>query len=329
MKSSPHIIEAWQRGSAGPKKQISAIRLRALYESLARHLFSQYEPTKKLSSRVSRDFLIRLDNWLECFSSEDERWTAFRSIEYVFFAGQQEFEELYRCAMEHKVVPWLLEVAGIDIFSADAEKNIAHELEGCWPCPVTDSLRINSFLHVTGLPGQGLRPDWLSLRSLGSKERIASYVKMKKIEYLVLLEDFVGSGGQVCRALEFAAEAFDGPIILIPLIVCAPGDRAITDAVAKIGRKDISYRPVLVLDDACLVGEDYIAGEPKLFAGLREAIKSGYKSIGCDLDGGAFGWEGVGSLAVLYSNCPNNSPPIFHHQCSSWKPIFPRSIREF
>lgn len=309
-------------------RSIQASKLRGLYETLAIQLFQQFEPTKKISNRVSREFMVRLNDWLELFTDEEDMWIAFKCIEYIFFAGHQEFEELYRCALENTIKPWLVDTAQIDIFSSDAGTQLDLELQATWPCPVTDSLRINGFLHVTGLKGQSLRPDWISMRAFSSQEKIKAYQTKEGIKYLVLIEDFVGSGGQLARALKFAAEVFDGPIIVIPLIICAPGDRKIKELLKVSTKKNIQYSPITVLSDDCLISDKPNLGEPKFFTSLRKAMKFGYDQMRSELDGEEYGWKKTGSLVVMYSNCPNNTPPIFHHQTSTWKPLFPRSDRE-
>ncbi len=322
-------IECWQRegSSSDPDRALHAIRLRGLYESLANQLYHQYEPTKAFSNRISRDFLTRVEDWLSCFKHDQDRWAAFRSIEYLFFAGQYEFEEIYRYTVENIIIRWLVEITSLDIFSPKANQQIRKELKACWPCPVTDSLRINGFLHVTGFAGKGLRPDWMSLSALGDPKKIDAYKNKNCIKYLVLLEDFVGAGGQICRALKFAATAFSGPILVVPLIVCAPGDQAIKNVIGTLGRSNIDYRPAVVLDDTCLVRSTPVDGEPRLFKQLRHTMKEGYDIMQKSLDGAEYGWKGVGSLVVMYSNCPNNTPPIFHYASARWKPLFPRSAR--
>lgn len=309
-------------------RSVNVSKLRGLYETLATQLFHQFEPTKKISERVSRDFMVRLNDWIEHFENDEDRWVAFKSIQYIFFVGQYEFEELYRCAVENKIKPWLIDLIDLDIFSEHACATLDLELDKCWPCPVTDSLRINGFLHLTGLKGQSLRPDWLSMKQFSTSEKIKTYQARENIKYLILIEDFVGSGGQLCRALKFASENFDGPIILVPLVVCAPGDRKIKTTLLELNNKKITYRPVTVLGDDCLITEAPTLGEPKLFSQLRKVLKAGYDMMNTNLDGEEYGWKKTGSLIVLYSNCPNNTPPIFHHHTSTWKPLFPRSDRE-
>lgn len=331
MDTSLSIIESFQRVEhhQDPSRASRAIQLRALYETMAEHLFHQYEPTKMASRSSSRAFMIRLNEWLSCFSSDEDRWAAFRSIEYLFFAGNEEFEELYRFAYENIVKPWVADRIELDIFAPDASVLLSNELECIWPCPITDSLKINSFLHITGLGGKGIRPDWYSLRLLADPHKIENYRNKQKIKYLLLLEDFSGSGMQVIKSLKFAAKNFNGPILLVPLLVCEPGDKLIRETISAMKNVDVSYSPVSIITEQCLIKETPAPGEPKLFSPLRSAIKSGFSSMTAKPDGGAFGWEDVGSLVALYSNCPNNTPPIYHFTCETWKPLFPRSVREF
>lgn len=317
-------IDAWIRDA---QRGDRTFRLKQLYELQAEFLFNQYEPVKASPSEGVQPFLSRLDRWVQSFDDPQDQWAAFSTLQYFFFVGQREVEEMYRCAIHHIVLPWLVECGNIDIFANDADQLIQSELERCWPCPVTDSLRINGFLHRTGFPGQDLRPDWLSLRTLGCVEKINQYASKNNIEYLALFEDFVGSGSQCARAVKFALQAFKGPILLTPLVVCSPGD----DVLRKIetgsdGR--LRYSPVVVLDSSCLVRPDSNLDEPKSFEALRSAMANGYKAMGLRLSGEQFGFSQVGALYASYSNCPNNTPPIYHATSNAWRnPLFPRERR--
>jgi len=280
------------------------------------------------STGASREFLDRVDRWLDGFPDDKTRWTAFCSIQYLFFAGQNEFDEMYRYAAENILKPWLVDVGNIDIFDSQHSKSLDDELGACWLCPVTDSLRINGFLHVTRIKGTGIRPDWKSLSLLGAEDRIRAYVEKKKIKRLVLIEDFVGSGRQIDSVLSFATKVFAGQILVVPLIVCADGDRLLSERAAVVPDGRVTYRPVVVISDQCLVGQDATPGEPELFKLLRVALSAGYRRIKRKTEGGEFGYGLTGSLVVLYSNCPNNTPPVYHSSSKSWSPLFPRSNRE-
>jgi len=323
MERPSSAIDDWIRS----EKSSAAVNLKRLYELQAEFLFDQYEPIQATPSENGLPFIDRLDRWLSCFDDQNHRWTAFNTLKYLFFAGQDETEEMYRCAIHHSLTRWLIDKSNIDIFDSRANELLADEMKACWPCPITDSLRINSLLHRTGLPGQSLRPDWLSLKQFGDPQKIAAYVTRKSIRYLVLLEDFVGSGSQCERATRFALNNFDGPILLIPLVICAPGNTVLKNLEAEAHGK-LTVNPVIILTNDCLVSQNPNPGQPKSFPDLRLAMAGGYKKIGLDLDGEEFGHGYVGSLYSSYSNCPNNAPPIFHQASEAWPhALFPRKTR--
>ncbi|GGC76700.1 phosphoribosyltransferase-like protein [Vreelandella lutescens] len=330
MDSELSVIEKLERSMEFDKdRPMKAGALRALYETLAEHLYHQYEPTRGSSNaRLSRDFIVRLNEWLKCFRSEEDQWIAFKSIEYFFFAGQSEFDELYRCAFDHVIKPWIIDENNIDIFSAESTGILNQELAKIWPCPISDSLRINSFLHLTGLKGQSLRPDWMSLNSLGDPGKIKDFCDKENLKYLVLIEDFIGSGGQAARLLNFALSVFNGPILIIPLVICAQGDKKIRGKLEAIGRANVKYQPVTIVPEVCMVTEELQTQQPAFFDQLRVVLKNGYNIINQKMDGEEYGWKKTGSLIVLYSNCPNNTPPIYHKVTDSWNPVFPRFDRE-
>lgn len=283
--SDQSIIDSWIQSTIDRSQQ--TVHLKQLYELQAEFLFNQYEPTKASPSDAGMSFIKRLDRWISSFDNAEDQWNAFRSLRYFFFIGLQETEELYRCAVQHKVLPWLSDVADLDIFSDNFSLLLNEEINHIWPCPVTDSLRINSLLHRTNLNGQSLRPDWLSLKQLGDCEKIQAYVKKKEIKYLVLFEDFSGSGSQCKRAVEFALKAFHGPILLIPLVICSPGDQALRD-IALQAKDRLSYAPVVVINADCLIQATPVIAEPASFSGLRNAMLNGYKKGGFSLHGEAY-----------------------------------------
>lgn len=318
-----NIISSWEmRGKKG------AARLRALYEFLYSHLYFQYEPSKRSAPTSSAHFVARIEDWLAGLKDENDRWAAFRSIEYLFFAGVDEFSELYRVACDQIIIPWAIDLERIDIFNPNASEKVAEAITKTWVCPVTDSLRINSFLHLTGIAGKPHRPDWHSLSQLGDVRKIKRFVAQRKIERLVLLEDFSGSGRQFSEALKFASRAFDGEILAIPLIVCHPGDRKIRSEINSLRSKRIKYVPVTIIPESCLVSPNPVPSEPKLFTPLRKALLESYQVMGRpNINGKQHGYSEVGSMVALYSNCPNNTPPMFHKNTKHWKALFPRANR--
>jgi hypothetical protein len=318
-------IDEWIQSTIDRTHQTTA--LKRLYDLQSVFLFNQYEPVKASTEDSAATFAHRIDRWLSCFKNEKDKWAAYSSLKYFFFVGQSETEEMYRCAVHEKLLPWLTDLNKLDIFSDDFESKLDKEIDRSWICPATDSLRVNSLLHRTGLKGKSLRPDWLSLSKLGSPERIAQYVKSEKIKYLAIFEDFVGGGSQSSRATEYALQVFSGPILFVPLVICQPGHELLS-AVASKHAGRLSYEPVVVIGTDCLVADTPTVGEPLSFNDLRTAMQNGYATMGMQLDGGAYGYGGVGSLVTSYSNCPNNTPPIYHASSSTWPhAIFPRQTR--
>jgi hypothetical protein len=325
MEEGQSIIDEWI--TSGEVRGSLTHDLKKIYELQAKFLFKHYEPFKGSREREGGEFIRRVDRWLTSFTDPDDRWSAFNSLRFFLFVGPEETAELYRVAVETGLKRWLVDTAGIDIFDECVDLAIEQAIQSCWPCPVTDSLRINSLLHITGLSSKDLRPDWYSLRKLGDSVAINQYVADNSIKYLALFEDFVGSGGQCMRTIKYALDTFNGPIFFSPLVICSPGDEKLRELErSSAGR--LSYRPIVVLTADCLVQKSPHANEPKSFSALRKALRTGYEQIDEILDGEEYGWKGVGCLYSSYSNCPNNTPPIFQHQNANWKnPIFPRLKR--
>ena len=316
------IFEDWIREITEPSLREKLLELRQRYEFLSENLFSQYEPTKKATRRSQFEFMARLDQWLSQLQTDEQRRVAFRSIEYLFFAGVEEFEELYRCALE-EVERWLMEVNSLDPF--DSGSTIQKELRFTWFCPITDSLRINSFLHVTGISGSTFRPDWLSMRRFATNSEVLGHIADHKIKYLVLLEDFIGSGRQARKVLKYASSLLNIPILVVPLIICAPGMKRISDFANK--ESSVSVRPIVVLPKNCLVSLKQASGEPLLFEDLRGVMQSHYQQLPKRRLNGEYGFQQVGSMVVTYSNCPNNTPPLYHQAPPGESALFPRLAR--
>lgn len=322
-------IDEWMVGELGRARMTAQIHhVLSLQEAL---LFSTYQPYRAATRDSVTPFALRLREWLHQFEDDSHRWSAFHSLRYFLFVGEQETYEMYRYLFERVVSPWLADVAKVDIFSSAHESAMASALQSCWPCPVTDSFRIGDFLHITGWSGQTLRPDWRSMKRLADVHKIREYCDKNEIKYIALFEDFVGSGNQVKAALEFALSSHDGPILFAPMVVCKPGHEKMK-ALEKSAVARLKYSPVLVLENEHLVQQSPTRGEPPFFSGLRLALKASFELMRTsrtpDYES-AFGFKGVGSLYASYGNCPNNTPPAYHRTCESWPTaLFPRIERE-
>lgn len=326
MQSFEQQLSSWklQSGFGG-----EARRLETMWEFLAEHLFNDYEPDAALKGH-SPVFRRRLGAWIDGCAQEEDRRTLFRLVDHLVFIGRHEMVALQQSALRSKVIPWLIEQVGIDPMDPDYDAQVAKALRATIFCPLTDSMRINAFFHVNGLVGQRLRPDFSSLAKLGDVKKVKEHLAADETKYLVLLEDFVGSGNQVSDALEFAALQLGVPVAAVPLVICHTGDERIGHLSSTL--QNLHYAPVLVLAQHLFVHQHPLGGEPPYFGDLRQTINATQRQVlgrrarrSTHLT--AYGRDSTGGLVVLYSNTPNNSVLLLHQATESWRPLFRRSGR--
>ena len=294
-------------------------------EHLAEELYSEYEPTKG----PYPEFWTRLEAWLDNLSEPDQK-VLFKSLRHLFFIGDRELDNLYRVAFNEAVPMWLMDLLGLDFDHPNLEVEIQKGLDATWFCPLTDSMRINAFYHLNHISGFDHRPDWTSLTALGSPVKIEAYLTANKIERIVLLEDFVGSGSQVAKAVRFAATLPAArPVLVLPLVLCPAGLTTFNALTAA--HTNLACKPILNLHRFDFVSASAIAGEPTLYSDIRQVAATAYAKITMSPSAtqlyGAFGFADTGGLVVLSTNCPDNSVPFIHFQCETWNALFPRASR--
>jgi hypothetical protein len=301
-------------------------------EFLEKHSFRDYHPT----IGPYPPFFSRLKKWLENLSGEEDQKIFFRLVPEIFFLGSDEFISLYRTAFNEIVIQWTIDVASLKITEQDFHDLLEREIQRTWFCPITDSMHISDFCHVNNIEGISYRPDWRSLTKFGDKSKITDYMKKNGFERIVLLEDFVGSGGQLSGtdtvgsgspklgAVDFAA-SLPGtpPILVIPLVICPVG--------YKLGKQiekkcpSVTFSPVYILSPDLMLTSTPSPNEMEIFAHLRDLVLRIQRQNGFPYD--PFGFCGTGAIFVMYTNCPDNTLPIIHFKSDQWQPLFPRSSR--
>ena len=195
-------------------------------------------------------------------------------------------------------------------------------------------MKINSFYHVNNItPRFEFRPDWKGLNKFASEKKVRESIKKKDIKYLVLLEDFVGSGTQMKSAVEFALKfKSEINVLTIPLIVCPDGVRE--GLKLKKNNSRLDFAPVLELPQSMFVRKTPATSENYIVPLMRALVNDLYtkdKGILKSYVGkpyNPFGFKGTGGLVVMHTNCPNNSLPLLHQKYNNaWEPLFPRSER--
>ena len=287
---------------------------------LGRRLYSDYEPN------AYSTFDEQFGKWIENVEDEADKKTLFELLEYLFFVGRREFEALCRAAFTGPISRWIIDSESIDVAAADAVSKITAAVKDTWFCPVTDSMRINAFLKLNRIEGKQHRPDWRSLTEFGDPRKIKAYMDTNELKRLVLLEDFVGSGTQMKNTAEFAASCFDSlPVLLCPLVCCPGGVETGEKLAARF--ENFVFEPILRISGHTILRETAGNDEPAVFARVRTLIASEKKRWLKTNREKPYGFEDVGALVVMYSNCPNNTLPIIHNNSSKWKALFPRIRR--
>ncbi len=301
-------------------------------EYLANKRFHEYHPTVG----PYPDFRTRLKYWINNTSDEAYQKILFELVPRIFFVGSFEFNALYRAAFNGPILRWLVEVLNVQLSPSTLNNDISKAIGETWFCPITDSMQIAAFHHVNNIEGKDYRPDWRSLQRFGSPERIRDYMNNEGLQRLVLIEDFVGSGSQIERTLDFVASALPSPsqILVAPLIICPRGNNAFVRIAARYN--NLSFKPVLILNESEFVVEvprsghdedDFIRSVRRLIVDAYSLVSGGEASDDGKKPYGPFGYARTGAMLVMYTNCPDNSLPIIHNRSQTWSPLFPRSSR--
>jgi len=321
-KRLSRLLQDWALRDWGPETEIFLDQDAVQY--LGRKVYDDYEP-----SQFDR-FEDRLDRWLHNVEDDGDQLTLFHLLSHLFFIGRAEFESLSRAAYHGPILRWLVEQLSVNIVDPDAMAVLNGGVERTWFCPITDSMRINSFLKVNQLSGKSHRPDWRSLRKFADAGKVLEFVATSGIDRIVLLEDFVGSGTQMRSVVRFAAGLSpDLQILVCPLVTCPAGNEVglqLSEAYANV-----AYEAVMQIAPGMLIKPDPQPGEPPLFATVRDLITRVRERLSEPEPDPAsqryHGFKGTGAVVAMYSNCPNNTLPIIYDENGAWHALFPRIKR--
>lgn len=313
------LVEQWLLEETPETADLEEVQKLTAY--LSEKLYEDYEPCQ------FERFDDRLDSWLSNLDDDADRKTLYLLLKQIFFVGRREFESLCRAAFHGPITRWLLDCAGIALDDPDIVAKFRAATDETWFCPITDSMRINAFFKVTGVNGRDLQPDWRSLRKFGDAAKIRDFFDRESVKRLVLLEDFVGTGTQMSKAIEFAA-ALDPEmqILVCPLIICPEGlDKAAT---LLNGRHNLQFGPVLSLPASMFVKSKARTTDQASYLAVRDLIERTAARLSAKTgQHTTHGFEDSGATIVLYSNCPDNTLPIIHETADDWRPLFPRIQR--
>ena len=326
-------------------------RLSVILENLRyleRTKFNSYLPTRY--SRHPATFSERFYRWLTnpSLTSAQQR-DLFEFAYHIAFFSFDDFAALFQSAFSGPICRWCMSQAGLRMDQPDWQTKLDEErFDLTWFCPVTDSLLISVFHHVNEIEGKNRKPAFSDLKHLGDensdieKNKIHKHIRAKKYRRLVLLEDFVGTGGQSFKTVEWAVRTLRIPVLFCPMIICPEGAAKYRDLQATIRREqaanpdlpDFDFIPVFEMSGDCFVHSADNSPESLFMriCTLAEEIHTRLSESQQHCKEGPLGYWNEdspqkGATVVMFSNTPNNSLPLLHHSAESWSPLFPRVAR--
>ena len=295
-------------------------------------------------------FETRLEKWLDNLTDQNDQRKLFELVPNLFFLGPGEFKALYRASFQEIILNWLIDLRSIDIASPKISQELQSVIKKTWFCPATDSMDIAAFCHVNRVIGLPDRPPWRYLAKFGDLAKIRDYIKGNGIEQIVILEDFIGSGSQFLGTDEkekkkqrtilqtLKAIGHSCKVLILPLIACQEGVDKINESAQKEGCDWIECNAAFILSEVCFLPEDI--SSPSIqsrIAKMNDKERTNFSELHLLVEKiglqhefrySSFGYNGTGSLVVLYTNCSDNTLAIIHEDIhSSWSSLFPRTSR--
>jgi len=330
------LVQVWDSEDVDVEARI--LGQRQLYGSMLRqirfhadHRYWHFAPTYF----GGPDFYDRLYAWLSNPDlSTEQQQLLFRLVLELNFVDRDDILALYRSAYTGPIVRWLIDSVGVQFDGqGDVETAVRDAAGKTWFCGVTDSMDIAQFHHVNHLVGHDQRPAWRALRRFGAPERISDYIERRGIRRVVLLEDYVGSGTQAAGPVKFAVDSLcpKVPVLFVPLLCSEVGAKRFSGMEGD--GTGFTFAPLYLVSERMHLRREAIAEEAAVYGDIRGVVMETFAAVRQPFPPedtaieDAFGFGGVGSLVVLYSNCPNNTLPLVWHEAPRWKPLFARVAR--
>ncbi len=333
------LLREWCQNVNFAADKLSA--LKSDIEFLGSNLFNEYLPTK---NGPEGDFSVRLAKWIGSAQTEADQQTMFILLRYLFFVGSEDLDAAYRTAYSKHVMEWLISKLGLNVLASDAETTLKEALGSTRYTAITDSFNLAKFVQMNNLHGHSVRYTWESQMVTNAngvpgwdsdafRTTVMLHGTVHEKRYLVLMEDFVGSGSQARKALTLAQALpiQDLQILFCPLIICPEGARMAR--LLQSMHANFTFSPVLELGENGFISQHPLASENKDFDRIRQCLVRLYPSVTGPnrgpQDWGEFGFKNTGAIVVKYDNCPDNSLPLLHRSgYEHWKPLFRRTSRE-
>lgn len=328
------IEKSWDLKDIESRSPHQLLELIRFYEAFRFHYYSSF-------CDDSLCFEQHLDAWLRNYSdhsiqpgsSLEEKKNNIKQdliyllsyITHISFITPTEIKAISLTAYKEHIQPWLINKHNLSLFSLDLKERLHAITKHTMFCSITDSMNISEFIHVNNLEGASFRP---SLRSeLASEDGIKSFThKLKDIQQIIVLEDFVGTSTQSKSILE-NLHRIGIPILFTPLIMLESG----MTALQSLTNEFFSISPVILVPTKHAIQEFYTDGEPSWHDTIRKASCKLLEQKANEIskkyrDTHILGYKKGGESIVLHTNCSNNSICLLHCDIGN-HPIFPRVSR--
>lgn len=313
---------------------------------LERVKFQPFVPT--LYSKHPISFMERFHAWLNNpgLSAKQQR-DLFEFAYHIAFLSFDDFASLFQNAFSGPITRWCMNKGEIRLNQPNwADRLDDERFKKTWFCPITDSLLISVFHHVNEIENKNRKPAFRELMFFGDDSKDANQNKIKKhirsqgYERLVLLEDFVGTGGQTFKTVEWTVKTLGIPVLFCPMVTTDEALDKFSSLKQELEKQGLDtgafeVEPIFTLGPDCFV-HDQTTQLENLFEQVRalaEEIQDRLSKTGQECKEGPLGWWNdkspqKGATLVMFSNTPNNSLPLIHHSSEDWKPLFPRVARQ-
>ncbi|MCY3689900.1 MAG: hypothetical protein OXG90_13115 [Gammaproteobacteria bacterium] len=328
------LLASWCAAEAEDSLSDDFSKIRSLTDFLEQVLYVKYEPAEVGNHG---EFGVRLAEWIGSAESEADRRALYLLLGRLVFLSRDQMKAGYRTAYSRNIASWLMDVEGLPFFGTDTEARLNAAVEKTAFTEVTDSFGLANFLRWNNVAGHGSRFTWEQhLSTLDSNvfmQNVMRFGTGTPRRYLVLLEDFVGSGNQMAKAVHLACSLPNVErVLLCPIVICPDGSEYARELANRCGKLD--YSPVMELPEEAFISEDETPDEHKHHGLIRNALLSVHTLVKGTPDSwpqetSAFGYEETGAVFCKFDNCPDNSVPVLHHRSDlGWSPLFQRMARD-
>ena len=239
----------------------------------------------------------RIDRWLAQFEAAD-RDLAARILDSIDFISAGQTTQAFRAVL-----------GGLTGWSIDQA-----ERQGRWrfvalsaSAGESGDTMLHRFRLANNLSGKQYKELFVYKRDLLQE-------KLGPDDVVVFVDDFAGTGHQVCEHWPELAELLPGaPLVYLALVAATHDAREKIEAETRLA----------VIPYIELTPQDNIFGDacPHFTAEEREVLLR-YCAVANGRHPRGFGDSGL--VAVLSHNCPNNSIPILHASHPQWEGLFRR-----